>query len=332
MDRTPLRIRLSETSPPLLVVGAVMHGANSWTVEVVDGSSRRSLEITDVDFETAEVIDLESGDARRLTVLDLAALPDAGPVNETESVWSDPEVGSSTPLSATSRTGSGSGGRGREKALTAILSVLVLLLVGAGGFAAGWVFSSAQNDDAESSTLESSVPLADLFETGPGPLDGREVQGRAGASWSDPSDSFVVAGGGVQASPDGDSPVIALLEQSGSITSVRASYSAVAPQAGLVFRYQDEANYWMVVAAPDFGTWAISHVKDGTLTKIGDSGFALGSTVEVIFVGSTIQVWIDGVLRETIHDGFLADSNLVGLVVAPGGQDAICDEFFANTV
>jgi len=317
----------------MLLVSAAMHGADSWALEVLDGSSRRLLEVTAAEIGTAVVIDPDSGDRRRLTVLDLAGMPETEPSSAVESVELDPEVAASAHSSATAPPASGSdrSGSSARKTLTALLGFAMFLIVATGGFAAGWFTHRAQDDDSNASALDSMVPLADLFDSSPGALDGREVPGRAGR-WSDPSDSFVVADGGVQASPDGDSPVIAIVEQSGSITSVRASYSTVATGAGLVFRYQDEANHWKVTAAPDFGTWAISRIEDGTVKTIGDSGFSSGSTVEVIFVGSTIQFWVEGVLRETIRDEFLAESNLVGLVVGPDGQDAVCDEFVANTM
>jgi hypothetical protein len=216
--------------------------------------------------------------------------------------------------------------------MTAALGVVVLLVVGALGFATGWFAHNAQEEENSASVVDVMVPLVDRFDESPGPLAGRVMSGRPGATWADPTGAFEVSDGGARGATDGDTPALAIVEQTGPVASVRASFSTVATQAGLVFRYEDEANYWQIVAAPDYGTWAISRVENGNIKTIGDTGFFAGSTVEVIFVGSTIQFWLDGVLREAIRDDFLAESNGIGLIVGPGEEKAVCDEILANTV
>jgi hypothetical protein len=246
----------------------------------------------------------------------------------------DPATGSTVPADSTPVERASPGAAPpRRRWRIALLSVTMLLLGAGGGFAAGWIVKDQQTDGSVTTTETQSGALADRFDSNPGDLNGRAIPGRADATWSVESGAFNVSSdGGVTGTPTGDAPAIAIMDNAGDIRSLSATYSTVAAGAGLVFRFQDAENYWKIVAAPDFGTWAISKITDGTTQTVGDTGFGSGTTIEIIFVGNTIQFWVEGALKETLRDEQFAASRRAGLIVEPGGEAAQCTEVSANTV
>jgi hypothetical protein len=329
-ERAALRVQLTEANSPVELLSAALFGEDGWMLEVVDGEEHQFVHLTDADLDAAQITDSDTGDYRKLTVADLACLPDAEDLSPTSTTRADGSVDGAEHSSMAAAAGSDSDRARWPIGKLAAALAGCLLLVG-GGFASGWLARDASTaSDAPANSA--AAPLADLFDASPGALDGRAVPGRPGATWADPSGSLIVADGTVRIVPNADLPVIAILEQGGTITSVRAAFSTVAATAGLVFRYQDTDNYWQVTAAPNFGTWAISRVEQGEATAMGDVGFTSGSTIDVIFAGSSIQFLVDGVLGEFIRDDFLEEAELVGLVVGPTGDDVVVDEFFANTI
>jgi hypothetical protein len=84
----------------------------------------------------------------------------------------------------------------------------------------------------------------------------------------------------------------------------------------------DDRNYWELISRPDFGTWLLRKVVDGVATQVADSGFSGGTKVEVVFVGGTTQLWVDGLLRSTIRDTTHAAAETFG-VVSPSGDDTV---------
>ncbi|MFT7394497.1 MAG: hypothetical protein ACI83Y_002176 [Candidatus Azotimanducaceae bacterium] len=329
-DRAALRVLLAEADSPVELISAALFGEDGWVLEVVDGEEHQFVHIKNADLDAAQIAGSGIDDHRKLTVADLAELPDIEDFRPTSSTRADESVDVAEHSAMSAAAGSDPDRVRWSIGKLAVALSVCLLLVG-GGFAAGWLVNDASTaSDAPASST--AVPLADLFDASPGALDGRVVPGRPGATWADPSGSLVVADGAVRVVPQADLPVIAILEQSGTITSVRAAFSTVSTTAGLVFRYQDADNYWQVTAVPKFATWAISRIEQGEATAIGDVGFTSGSTIDVIFVGSSIQFLVDGVLGEIIRDDFLAEAELIGLIVGSTGDDVVVDEFYANTI
>jgi len=323
-------VQLADAEFPIEVIGAALSGADGWLLQVIDGDGYRFVRLEEADVNAARIVDPDTDDDRRLTVADLAELPDLEDFGRSGSTTGDGPAPVAQPSSAAgddSRSNRRNGPWSVPK-LAAVLLVSALLV--GGGFAAGWYVDKATT--TSDGPADSAVPLADLFDASPGALDGRVAPGRQGATWTDPSASFVVDDGVVRVVPESDLPAIAIIEQSGRVTSVRAAFSTVAATAGMVFRYQDAGNYWQVTAAPSFGTWEISRVEDGEATAVADLGFRGGTTIDVIFVGSSIQFLVDGVLGEIIRDEFLDDSDLVGLIVGSTGGDVVVDEFYANAI
>ena len=53
--------------------------------------------------------------------------------------------------------------------------------------------------------------------------------------------------------------------------------------AGIVFKYTDPDNYYLLVALPSFGGWAVDSIVGGTLTVIyafTSTSFGPGTTVQ----------------------------------------------------
>lgn len=203
--------------------------------------------------------------------------------------------------------------------------VAVALTVGAaGGFLAGYELNPAETDDRDDglAVVTESVSISDSFDEGAGSLDGRALQGAPGISWQTQSGRFEIRNGVLVAD---EAPAVATIAGTGPISSIAATFEAVNPGTGLVVRYQDAENYWALTAAPDFGTWVLDRIVDGATSRVASTGYSGGDTVEVVLVGSTIQLWVEGLLRATVRDGALADSTTAGLIIARGDVEAAVD-------
>lgn len=108
--------------------------------------------------------------------------------------------------------------------------------------------------------------------------------------------------------------------------------SVVAPSAGLAFRYRGPYNYWAVVAVPEVATWNVIKVVDGEQDIVGNTGerspMADGTTVAVRLEGDRIEVVVNGELRRTLDDPFLAGVGRLGLTArGETGGAARWDDF-----
>jgi hypothetical protein len=116
----------------------------------------------------------------------------------------------------------------------------------------------------------------------------------------------------VRSSP---SIVVASLDSAEGFISV--SMPRVVNGSGLVFRFVDSANHWKLLAAPGFATWGIYKVVNGTETLVTDVGLAATRGfvgVAIMLDGERIQVFVNGVLTESLRDSELADATAFGLI------------------
>jgi len=116
---------------------------------------------------------------------------------------------------------------------------------------------------------------------------------------------------------------LAVLDVAGGDGSVQVTLPRVANGAGLVFRYQDPANFWAVVAVPDYATWAVVRALAGQEQVVANTGVSAvrdGTTVGVRTSGDTIEVLVDRAVAATVSDGALRSAGAVGMTA--GGSDA----------
>jgi len=97
---------------------------------------------------------------------------------------------------------------------------------------------------------------------------------------------------------------------------VQVTQKVDAAGAGLVFRYRNEFNYWVVRSAPKFATWTVEKVLAGkvlSLGNLGSSPVSDGTTISVLMQGAHLEFFVDGFRRRTITDSDLNNETLVGL-------------------
>lgn len=105
--------------------------------------------------------------------------------------------------------------------------------------------------------------------------------------------------------------------------AVQVRVERVTAGAGIIFRFRGPFNYWAVVAAPNSSTWNLIRIEDSEFTFVGNTGpspVADGTTIAARFEGERIEVIINGTVKLTAQDNFLADEGKVGLTVR--GEDA----------
>lgn len=204
------------------------------------------------------------------------------------------------------------------------VAVVASLVVGAsGGFAAGWLVSDSRDETVVvANTSAVPVRFGDEFD-GAGDLDGRAFEGHADLQWSVVRGQATLTGNGrLELSADGERAPLAVVADGGRIESLALTVDKAVNDAGLVYRMVDDRNYWELIGRPDFGTWVLRKVVDGETSQVADSGFSGGTRVEVVFVGGTTQLWVEGLLRSTIRDTTHAAASTFG-VVGSSGDDAV---------
>lgn len=168
---------------------------------------------------------------------------------------------------------------------------------------------------ARSETVGGRSPALDAFDRD----DSSSTLGRtpAGARWLTPSGTWGVSAGQAYVAVPAAGHDIAVVGPAPRDGAVQVRLSRVSPLAGLVFRYRDPSDYWAVVAAPDYATWAIVRVEGGQETVVGNSGFVStgdGTTVGARVRGADVTVLVDGRPTTTLTTGPPGDTDQVGMV------------------
>lgn len=87
---------------------------------------------------------------------------------------------------------------------------------------------------------------------------------------------------------------------------------------GIAFRCKDANNCWRIEAAVGFGTWNVTKVVDGTVSKVATLGLqptAAGTTISVRLEGTTVRTFINGAEAISFQAQEFADVSTAGLVV-----------------
>lgn len=154
-------------------------------------------------------------------------------------------------------------------------------------------------------------------------LDWRPVQGR----WSVDAGTLVL-----RDAPEA-LPSLAVTDIGGPDGTVSVTMPEIAEGTGIVFRYQDQSNYWSLVAVPGFATWNLSKVVENERRLVGNTGLApIGefTSVGVRLDGPIIEVTIDGRVLLEVTDEFLADETIAGLTAEQmGSVQGRWDDFYA---
>ncbi len=110
----------------------------------------------------------------------------------------------------------------------------------------------------------------------------------------------------------------------GSVPAAAAQVrlATVGDGAGLVFGYRGPRDFWMVTAAPSYGTWAVVKMAGGRSVGEGNLGLAStarGSILAVVVNGDTADIGLDGKVAHVVTDPSLGGATGVGVTVAPSG-------------
>lgn len=196
---------------------------------------------------------------------------------------------------------------------TIMVGVVAVLVVGFGAF-----LLLRTPSDSTTATVASGEVIKASFATGAasalGSTDG-------GGSWQAVTGTWgVEAGQAKLASPDAVNPRnVAVVDIGRGDGFVSAKAAKVQPGWGLVFRFQDKDNYTVLVAAPDFASYAFSKVAAGKVTAIGKPIGPVanvdGTIVRVDFQGPVITLSINGKPQLTVNDPKFQPATKVGMLI-----------------
>lgn len=213
--------------------------------------------------------------------------------------------------------------------LVALVVGFVILLLVAGS-------ESGDNETTISDDFRTSRPelIAGrrLVASPSNPQGGKEVP-----TWSTPRGSLVLSGGRAAGDPASSevTPSMAVVEAPGTPQMVEARFNRVTGDMGVIFRFADPLNYWMLRPAPQYATWNIFSVVQGTSQLMRNTGLSgLGSgTVTVKLSGADIEVELGAHLNTKLSSRVLSGSKGVGLIafasISFGSQPvpAACTQF-----
>jgi len=206
--------------------------------------------------------------------------------------------------------------------------VLVLVLVAIAVF----VGTSRSKDSSTATTSPTTVDAAPM-PSGPGAYDdfrrsdtndglGTTLNGKpwrtSSGHWGIDSENAFLSVADSQRPRN-----VAVVDMGSSDGRFRVTMSKVEAGSGLVFRYRNELNYWMLQAAPGVLTWNVRLIKDGAVVDIQNIGLSDtgdGATVEVDMNGDNIEFFVNDKFASTLVDKTLADGRFVGFVAFGAGQ------------
>lgn len=191
-----------------------------------------------------------------------------------------------------------------------IMSVLGVLVVIAGLIIA---FSAGDNGSTKDAEI---TKIVDDFVTD-GELDGRLFGEKSlDLNWRVVSGDWSIESGELLSTQrNGNS--LALLDLGSSPKSFEVDFRAVTDLSGIVFLYEDELNYWKLVAMRGYATWNLYQVKNGGVPQFnGNTGssFLKEDKVSVFMNEIEFTVSIDGVKRLSIPITEVIGQSSVGLL------------------
>lgn len=189
-------------------------------------------------------------------------------------------------------------------------------------------------DDTATTTVVGTVPSAGIQQAATEPrsvtfidlFDGEtDVWARGGnGPWDVIAGTWQVGRGVVTVTSDSVERSIATVALGASDAEISAQVGATGAKSGLVFRFADKDNYWMVLAAPAGPGWNVKKVVDGEVTDVGNLGVARasdGTNIGVRLVGSEISILVEGRVRATFTDETHQFARRAGVTAT--GDDAV---------
>jgi hypothetical protein len=177
--------------------------------------------------------------------------------------------------------------------------------------------------------------VVDTFDRdAPGPSLG---QADSLQTWRTVSGNWAVEDGaaGVVEPPERGAP-LAVLDTAMANVRFAVTLTDIEPGSGLLFRYASVFDHWAVKARPNFGTWSVERVVDGTVTRVGTVGRLTldqeETRLEVSLFRDRIQFFVDDELASTYFDLAHADATVAGLLgaVTTGPQQTRWRDFEAT--
>jgi hypothetical protein len=156
------------------------------------------------------------------------------------------------------------------------------------------------------------------------PDDSARLGGTVGAgSWRSVAGTWGTANGGAYVDQPVDGRSLAVVDVGRSEGLAQVRIDEVASSAGLVVRYRDPSNYWVVEAVPGYATWTLAKVVDGTAQVVADSGASGtfgGTTLTARLQGDGIEVSLGDEVSISVVDATFREATSIGM--AASGIDA----------
>ena len=191
-----------------------------------------------------------------------------------------------------------------------IMSVLGVVVVIAGLIIA---FSTGDNGSTKDAEI---TKIVDDFATD-GELDGRLFGEKSlDLNWRVVSGDWSIESGELL-STQRNSSSLALLDLGSSPKSFEVDFRAVTGYSGIVFLYEDDLNYWKLIAMKDYATWNLVQVVNGGAPQFkGNTGILspMAGKVLVLMDEEGFTVSIDGEKRIAISNSKVIGQSSVGLL------------------
>ncbi len=137
--------------------------------------------------------------------------------------------------------------------------------------------------------------------------------------------------------PDGPRSV-AVIDMGAPNGSIQVTGSAITNGWGLVFRYRSQYNYWYITGSRDTASYQVvktsntdGELKTETVRQINLANTKDGAVVQVVLRASTIEIYVDGKLRDQFLDDHNVNAPKVGMIaVGEAPVDARWDNFTAT--
>jgi hypothetical protein len=148
-----------------------------------------------------------------------------------------------------------------------------------------------------------------------------------GQDWSSALGTWGLIGGAAYVStPNSTGPrSLAVIDPGSADGGVKATATKLGRGWSLVFRYAGPTNYWVITADTERKSWRVQHLVTGKTSQpvtITDAPMKDGTVVGVTYVGTKIEVWIDGRSVKTITEQVPNGGTMVGFGLS--GSDTTC--------
>jgi hypothetical protein len=181
---------------------------------------------------------------------------------------------------------------GTQASWRVVLMVALVVAFGAAAVVAVLVGASRHGETAQ--TLGNDVLLRDTFVRHDDALSLGRL--KDGPQWHAVAGAWGIHRGQAYVADPAEPASLAVIETPGRPEEIAVTLTHVENNAGLVFRYRDEKNYWAVLAAPKYAIWYVIKVLDGkteTVAKTGLQPVLDPTRITVRLSGNVIEVWAE---------------------------------------